>query len=364
MKHWLPPLCAALAVCLLSACAAPAPKEEVQPAPPPDAVAFTDALGYETVIESWDRVVSLYGSFAETWQLAGGELVGATSDAIQERQLDLGDAAVVGTVKEPNLEEIIAADPDFVILAADIAAQAALHDALVQAQIPHAYYRTDTFQEYNLEEIIAADPDFVILAADIAAQAALHDALVQAQIPHAYYRTDTFQEYLAMLKDFCTMTGRQDLYEKNGQAVQQEIDAVLEAVAGQSAPTALLIRAYSSGAKAKGSDNLAGAILEDLGAENLVSRHGSLLEDLSMEEIIAADPDFILLTTMGASDDAAVAFMAKTFEADPAWQELSAVQNGRYVLLPRDLFHYKPNARWGESYAYLADILYPDLPRS
>ena len=317
MKHWLPPLCAALAVCLLSACAAPAPKEEVQPAPPPDAVAFTDALGYETVIESWDRVVSLYGSFAETWQLAGGELVGATSDAIQERQLDLGDAAVVGTVKEPNLEEII-----------------------------------------------AADPDFVILAADIAAQAALHDALVQAQIPHAYYRTDTFQEYLAMLKDFCTMTGRQDLYEKNGQAVQQEIDAVLEAVAGQSAPTALLIRAYSSGAKAKGSDNLAGAILEDLGAENLVSRHGSLLEDLSMEEIIVADPDFILLTTMGASDDAAVAFMAKTFEADPAWQELSAVQNGRYVLLPRDLFHYKPNARWGESYAYLADILYPDLPRS
>ena len=317
MKHWLPPLCAALAVCLLSACAAPAPKEEVQPAPPPDAVAFTDALGYEAVIESWDRVVSLYGSFAETWQLAGGELVGATSDAIQERQLDLGDAAVVGTVKEPNLEEII-----------------------------------------------AADPDFVILAADIAAQAALHDALVQAQIPHAYYRTDTFQEYLAMLKDFCTMTGRQDLYEKNGQAVQQEIDAVLEAVAGQSAPTALLIRAYSSGAKAKGSDNLAGAILEDLGAENLVSRHGSLLEDLSMEEIIAADPDFILLTTMGASDDAAVAFMAETFEADPAWQELSAVQNGRYVLLPRDLFHYKPNARWGESYAYLADILYPDLPRS
>ena len=31
------------------------------------------------------------------------------------------------------------------------------------------------------------------------------------------------------------------------------------------------------------------------------------------------------------------------------------------VLLPRELFHYKPNARWGESYAYLAKILYPDL---
>ena len=54
------------------------------------------------------------------------------------------------------------------------------------------------------------------------------------------------------------------------------------------------------------------------------------------------------------------AYMADTFESNPAWSGLSAVKNGRYLLLPRDLFHYKPNARWGESYAYLANILYPD----
>ena len=30
-----------------------------------------------------------------------------------------------------------------------------------------------------------------------------------------------------------------------------------------------------------------------------------------------------------------------------------------YHDYPGDLFHYKPNARWGESYAYLADILCP-----
>ena len=47
---------------------------------------------------------------------------------------------------------------------------------------------------------------------------------------------------------------------------------------------------------------------------------------------------------------------------NPAWQSLSAVQNGRYVILPGELFHYKPNKRWGESYEYLADILYPEIP--
>ncbi len=312
MRLWKRLLAPVLAATLLAGCAAPAaPAERGEEA----GLTFTDALGYEASIRSWERVVSLYGSFAETWQLAGGTLVGATSDAVEERNLDLEGAAVVGTVKEPNLEEII-----------------------------------------------AARPDFVILAADIAGQADLHGALVQADIPHAYYRADMFEEYLAMLEQFCAMTGRMDLYEKHGLAVQAEIQQVLEAVEGRDAPTVLLIRAFSTGAKAKGEDNLAGVILRDLGADNLVSRHESLLEELSMEEILAADPDFILLTTMGSSDEAALAYMRSAFEDNPAWAGLSAVRNGRYVLLPRQLFHYKPNARWGESYACLAEILYPDAP--
>lgn len=286
------------------------PAEGVQPP-----LTFTDAQGYEVTLQSWQTVVSLYGSFAETWLLAGGELAGVTSDAQQERQLALGeDVAIVGTVKEPNLEEIL-----------------------------------------------AVQPDFLILSADIAAQVKMHDALAEAQIPHAYYRVDTFDEYLAMLEQFCQMTGRQDLYQQNGLAVQQQIDDVLAAVEGQTAPTVLLLRTFATGAKAKGDDNLAGVILRDLGADNLVTRHESLLEDLSIEEIIEADPDYIFITVMGASEASGLAYLADTLEANPAWPQLSAVQNDRYILLPKELFHYKPNARWGESYAYLAKILYPQL---
>ncbi len=315
MKFWKLTAWVALAALLLTGCGGPETPEAGAPSElPSQAISFTDALGHDVTVEHWDTVVSLYGSFAETWMLAGGELAGATSDAVEERQLDLENAAIVGTVKEPNLEEII-----------------------------------------------AVQPDFVILAADIAPQAKLHEALTQAEIPHAYYRTDTFEEYLSMLEQFCSMTGRQDLYEQNGLAVQDQIESVLEAVDGQPSPTALLIRAYSTGAKAKGEDNLAGIILRDLGVDNLVSRHESLLEELSMEEIIAADPDWIFVTTMGSSDEAAMAYMSSTFENDPAWAGLSAVKNGQYVLLPRELYHYKPNARWGESYAYLAEILYPDV---
>ena len=37
---------------------------------------------------------------------------------------------------------------------------------------------------------------------------------------------------------------------------------------------------------------------------------------------------------------------------------VDAVKNGRFYILPKALYHYKPNAKWGEAYENLAEILY------
>ena len=297
----------ALAALLLAGCAAPqavqapAPQQTAKAAETQSGVTFTDAMGYPVTVQSWNRVVSLYGSFAEAWTLAGGTLTATTEDAIKERGLDLGTGiAVIGTNQDPNTEEIL-----------------------------------------------AQNPDFVILNAEVSEQTALHEFLQEAGVPHAYFKTNTFDEYLAMLRTFCDMTGREDLYEQNGLAVQQQISDVL--------------RAYSSGCKAKGSDNMTGAMLKDLGAINIADADDSLLENLSMENIIADDPEDIFVVTMGASQQKALDWLAENLQANPAWSGLSAVQRGHYYLLDKALFHYKPNARWGESYRTLAALLYPQL---
>ena len=62
-----------------------------------------------------ERVVSLYGSFSEAWLQAGGTLVGVTDDAVNERGLELPDAQIIGTNKAPNLELVMALEPDWVI---------------------------------------------------------------------------------------------------------------------------------------------------------------------------------------------------------------------------------------------------------
>ena len=313
-----------LALAALTACAT-APEQPSQPAPAPPAqqdqqstaYTFTDALGNTVTVDRPQRVVSFYGSFAEMWVLAGGTLVGTTDDAISQRELPLGDnVTVIGGTKTPNLELALSLEPDFALLSADTS-----------------------------DHVQAAE------------------TLRAAGVPCAFFRVDYLEDYLAAMEICTAITGRSDLYEQNAQRVEQQAQAVIQRVRprlAQNPPTALLIRAYSTGAKAKGMDNLAGVILHELGVKNLVEDHPSLLEELSMEEIIAADPDYIFVTTMGSSSQKALDALRDGIQSNPAWASLSAVQNDRYILLPEDLFHYKPNARWGESYAYLANILCPE----
>lgn len=277
------------------------------------AYAFADSLGNTVALEGAPRrVAALMGSFAESWLLAGGELIGVTQDAYDERGLALPEGtANLGSIHTPDLEGLF-----------------------------------------------AADPDFVILSSEIDGQRELADSLSAAGIPAAWFRVETFEDYLHMLEIFTGITGRADLYRQNGLDVQARIDAAVASVPEGAHPTVLLLRAYSSGVKAKNSDNMAGAMLADLGAVNIADQNSGLLEDLQMEAIMAADPDFILAVTMGSDTQKALDSLSQLMEGDPAWQSLSAVGEGRYLILDKALFHYKPNTRWGESYEALADILY------
>ena len=47
--------------------------------------------------------------------------------------------------------------------------------------------------------------------------------------------------------------------------------------------------------------------------------------------------------------------------SDPVWKTLTAVKEGRVYQLPKELFQYKPNARWGEAYGYLMELLYGEI---
>lgn len=300
-------------VLLLSGCNAN-PPENANPIAEESttALTFTDALDNLVTVNRPQRVVAVLGSFAEAWTQAGGQLVGVTDDAVNERHMELGeDIVLLGGTKNPSLEEIF-----------------------------------------------SLSPDFVILSKDIGGHIELYEALRQADIPAAVFHVDRLEEYLHLMDIFTQITGQRALYENIALPAKLQAEETIAACKGKQPPTVLFIRAFSSGFKAKNSDSMTGAMLKDLGAVNIADSDDSLLEELSMEAIIENDPDFIFVTTMGSDEEKSMALLTEQLILNPAWNGLTAVKNGQYYQLPRELFHYKPNSRWGESYEYLAQLLY------
>ncbi|HKL58169.1 MAG TPA: ABC transporter substrate-binding protein, partial [Sphaerochaeta sp.] len=111
---------------------------------------FTDDLQREVLLtQRPERVVALSSSFAQTWLLAGGSLVGVTSDAFSREALCLDEeVTLIGTIKDPNSEAILALEPDFVLLSADLPSHLALSDLLTECSIPHAYFHVETLDDY------------------------------------------------------------------------------------------------------------------------------------------------------------------------------------------------------------------------
>jgi len=281
------------------------------------AAALTDALGREIVFDAVpERVVALLGSYGECWIAAGGTLAGTTEDAVNAP----GARAQGGVVNLGN------------------------HSAP------------------DLERLLSLDPDFVILSADTAAHVNLGALLESAGIPCGYFSMLDYRGYMALIADFAAVTGRDDLLAAQEAAVLRPIE---EAVArAQAHPdygtkTVLLLRAYVTSVRAKDSEStVAGPILRDLGLVNLADGSSPLRENLSMEAIMEADPDYIFAVTMGADEEGAVRMLEETLLSNPAWATLTAVREGRFFLLERDLFHYRPNGRWAEAYARIEEILY------
>lgn len=279
-------------------------------------VTFTDALGREVMVsKESERVAALIGSFADVWMLAGGSVCATAEDAWEDFGLDLPNAVNIGGAHSPNLELIFSANPDFVIASASTSS--------------------------NVE---------------------MKETLEAAGITVAYFDVDDFEDYLAML-DICTdITGRKDLYVKNGSDIQSQINEIKHHVEGRSLPDdqrkVLLLRAHSGSVKAKGSEGtILGEMLADLGCINIADSDTSLLETLSVESIIRQEPYRIFVVTMGNDTQKAIDNFYQMMDENPAWKTLEAVADGRLHLMDRKLFNIKPNADWAVSYEKLSDIL-------
>ncbi|WP_300809349.1 ABC transporter substrate-binding protein [uncultured Acetatifactor sp.] len=278
------------------------------------AYTFTDDLGREVTVESYERVATLLGSYADMWILAGGDVCAAPDDAFVDLDLPLGEDTVnLGETKRLSLELLLSADPDFVLAS------------------------TNTSQHLEWQS-----------------------SLEGAGITVAYFDVSCFDDYLRVLKTCTDITGQPERYTQYGTDIQKEINEILSRNAGKSAPTVLSMRASATSIRAKGNGgNVLGEMLESFGCVNIADTDDSLLESLSLESIMLMDPDLILIVQSGDDIEGTQENIENMFRENPLWNELGAVKNGQVHVLDKHLYNLKPNARWAEAYEELERLLYP-----
>ena len=280
------------------------------------AYTFTDDLGREVTVENPQRVAALLGSFADMWVLAGGEVYASADDAWEDFQIDMPEDAVnLGKTKEISLEKLFEAQPDFIM----------------------ASTNTRVHMEWK-------------------------ETLEQTDIPVAYFDVSDFDDYLRVLKICTDITGRADLYEKNGLEVEKQIEGVIQEsqqrILKHGAEKILIVRMSAALIAAKNSqDNVLGEMLASLGCENIADSQDSLLENLSMEYILQEDPDKIFVLQIGDDLKAIEDHFANYVKENPAWNTLTAVKEGHVYVMDKTLYNLKPNDRWGEAYEKLESIL-------
>ena len=279
-------------------------------------VVFTDDFGRQIRVDSPKRVAALLGSYADIWYLAGGTVVAAADDAWEDFDLELPEDAInLGMTKDPSMEKLLEAAPDFVI--------------------------ASTNTQANLD---------------------MKDTLEAAKITVAYFDVSDFEDYLRMLKICTQITGRDDLYEKNGLEIEKQIEQVIaqskKRLESTEAPKVLYLRASATSIRAKNSEGtVLGNMLKDLGCINIADRENGLLENLNIEYILQEDPEYIFVVQAGDDTEGTKAALDELMGENTTWAGLSAVKENKVFVLDKHLFNLKPNARWAQAYEILEGIL-------
>ncbi len=281
-------------------------------------VTFIDDLGREVSVKNPQRVAALLGSYAHIWHLSGGIVVASADDAWEDFDLPLSaDSINLGGTKDLSLEKLFEANPDFIIAS------------------------SNTSQHVEWME-----------------------TLENAKLNVAYFEVSDFEDYLRVLKICTEITGKKELYEKNGSNISEEIETIIEASQRRikenngEAPKVLSLRASATWIRAKNSEgNVLGEMLKDLGCINIADSDGSLLENLNLEHIMQENPDYIFICQQGNDIEGIQAHIEQFISENPAWNNLKAVKEGRVYVMDRALYTLKPNDRWSEAYEKLEEML-------
>ena len=219
-------------------------------------------------------------------------------------------------------------------------------DVVVQAQV-------------DVERVVAAEPDLVLAAGNELTPSSVIEQLDSLGLTVLVLYPESLDEVYADIELVGQALAREDEAGRLVDGMRADVDAVADAVAGADAPRVLYEVFYSEGTTyTAGEGSFLASLLETAGAEPVT---GDAEGVLGAEELVAADPEVILLGTASydptlATREAALAAVG----ARPGWADLTAVRDGAVVPYLDDIVTTRPGPRIVDGLEALARAIHPD----
>lgn len=267
--------------------------------PAPDEAAV---INEKLELKAYERIVILSGGAVETIYMLGGEeriaAIGSSREGIWPRE-KTASLATVGNLARPNMEAIMARNPDLVILNGMIAG--------------------------------------------------LAEQFTQRDIAVYLHKADSIEEILESLTTLGILTGRE---EEAARLREEKQGALAELKLRREAlpPTLKGAILYAAGPIMGFTEaSLPGEILDLLGVENIAAGLDAARPILSSEYILKENPDFLFCAMAIAKEE-------DLLEANPFLTKTTAGREGNVAILPSSLF-LRPSPRLFDQLPRLVEIL-------
>jgi iron complex transport system substrate-binding protein len=217
-----------------------------------------------------------------------------------------------------------------------------------------------TSYQPNLEQIAAQNPDFIITDAQIHSPQIISE-LAKLGVPVFSIRVQQVADVMASLRLVGNIMGQSENGEKAAKVLEAQLQNVQAKLppAGER-PTVFLMIGTADAFWGAKPDAFSGDVIARLGAKNLVESGPDTTQfpgftSYSMEQLVSLDPDVILV--MSVSPNAPPT--TRQLSANPAWNGLRAVKSGRVHEVNTEALVQGAGPRVGEVIDTIFPILYP-----
>lgn len=190
----------------------------------------------------------------------------------------------------------------------------------------------------DLEVVTKLEPDLLLGAESL--RSTLDKTLEGMDLQKAYLRTESFEDLKLSLKVLGTYLNKKDEMNAALSKILDKENELSKLAEGKELPSVMLVIGTSDSFMVMSEKSYLGSLVKKLGADNIatsVLKVTDTYSPINMENVVAADPDVILVLASGDHGATKDKFK-KEIEKNETWTKLSAYKNDKIQILDYSVF--------------------------